>query len=174
VILATPATEAARLAGDVAPAWSALAAGLAHEPIATLQLRAPARSWVAPMLALPHDAARRPAQFAFRGAVGRDGSECVTLVVSAAGAWLERGSAALAEAACAQWREARDIPPDAPVDCIDLRVDRRATFRCAAGARRPPAAIAPGLLAAGDYVDGPYPATLEAAVRAGEAAVARF
>jgi hypothetical protein len=32
--------------------------------------------------------------------------------------------------------------------------------------------VAPGLAAAGDYVDGPYPATLEAAVRSGEAAVA--
>lgn len=32
-------------------------------------------------------------------------------------------------------------------------------------------AIAPGLVAAGDYVEGPYPATLEGAVRAGEAAV---
>jgi predicted NAD/FAD-dependent oxidoreductase len=30
--------------------------------------------------------------------------------------------------------------------------------------------IAPGLLAAGDHVAGPYPATLEAAVRSGVAA----
>ena len=30
---------------------------------------------------------------------------------------------------------------------------------------------APGLLAAGDYVQGPYPATLEGAVRSGQAAV---
>jgi monoamine oxidase len=28
--------------------------------------------------------------------------------------------------------------------------------------------VAPGLFAAGDYVAGPYPATLEGAVRAGE------
>ncbi|MDP3604157.1 MAG: FAD-dependent oxidoreductase, partial [Polaromonas sp.] len=27
--------------------------------------------------------------------------------------------------------------------------------------------LAPGLLACGDYVDGPYPATLEGAVRSG-------
>jgi monoamine oxidase len=32
--------------------------------------------------------------------------------------------------------------------------------------------IAPGLVAAGDYVEGPYPATLEGAVRAGEVAAA--
>jgi predicted NAD/FAD-dependent oxidoreductase len=30
--------------------------------------------------------------------------------------------------------------------------------------------IAPGLLACGDYIDGPYPATLEGAVRSGLAA----
>ena len=38
---------------------------------------------------------------------------------------------------------------------------------------RPPASIAPGLAAAGDYVDGPYPATLEGAVRSGQRAAAR-
>ena len=36
----------------------------------------------------------------------------------------------------------------------------------------PPPAIAAGLWACGDYVEGPYPATLEGAVRAG-VAVAR-
>ena len=38
------------------------------------------------------------------------------------------------------------------------------------GLERPAALIAPGLFAAGDYVQGPYPATLEAAVRSGVAA----
>ena len=31
-------------------------------------------------------------------------------------------------------------------------------------------AVAPGLFACGDYLDGPYPATLEGAVRSGIAA----
>jgi hydroxysqualene dehydroxylase len=35
---------------------------------------------------------------------------------------------------------------------------------------RPPAAIAPGLVACGDYVDGPYPSTLEGAIRSALAA----
>ena len=34
--------------------------------------------------------------------------------------------------------------------------------------------IAPGLLACGDYVDGPYPATLEGAVRSAQALAARL
>jgi len=48
-----------------------------------------------------------------------------------------------------------------------VAADKRATFRCTPGLRRPPAAIAAGLWAAGDYVAGPYPATLEGAVRSG-------
>jgi monoamine oxidase len=48
--------------------------------------------------------------------------------------------------------------------------ERRATFRCVPLLNRPAARIAPGLWAAGDYVAGPYPATLEGAVRSGLAA----
>jgi len=51
-----------------------------------------------------------------------------------------------------------------------VRADKRATFRCTAGVVRPPRDILPGLQAAADWVAGPYPATLEAAVLAGEAA----
>ena len=50
-------------------------------------------------------------------------------------------------------------------------VEKRATFACTPGLQRPAAAIAHGLWAAGDYVEGPYPATLEGAVRSGIAAV---
>ena len=49
--------------------------------------------------------------------------------------------------------------------------EKRATFRCTPLLDRPPASVAPALVAAGDYVQGPYPATLEGAVRSGEAAV---
>ncbi|MEX1166485.1 MAG: desaturase, partial [Hydrogenophaga sp.] len=50
-------------------------------------------------------------------------------------------------------------------------VEIRATFACTAGLVRPSQTIAPGLFAAGDYVAGPYPATLESAVRNGRSAV---
>jgi hypothetical protein len=94
----------------------------------------------------------------------------VTLVASAAGRWLERGSDRMAAAAVWQYREAFGIAADEAVECIDLRADRRATFRCTPGAARPAPAVAPGLAAAGDYVQGPYPATLEGAVLSGEEA----
>jgi hypothetical protein len=51
-------------------------------------------------------------------------------------------------------------------------VEKRATFACTPGLQRPSSFIAPGLLACGDYVAGPYPATLEGAVRSACAAVA--
>jgi predicted NAD/FAD-dependent oxidoreductase len=51
-----------------------------------------------------------------------------------------------------------------------VRADKRATFRCTPGVARPAMDILPGLRAAGDWVAGPYPATLESAVLAGEAA----
>ena len=49
--------------------------------------------------------------------------------------------------------------------------ERRATFTCRPGVRRPPSRIAERLAAAGDYVDGPYPSTIEGAVRAGRLAL---
>ncbi len=170
VILATPATEAARLARDAAPSWADVAAALAHEPIVTLVLHAPPRAWPAAMLALDADATRRPAQFAFKLGPQDEAFDRVTLVASAAGEWLARGRDALVAAAIAQYRAEFGIADGAGVTCASVRADRRATFRCSAGVARPPMAIAPGLFAAADFVAGPYPATLEAAVMAGEAA----
>jgi hypothetical protein len=57
---------------------------------------------------------------------------------------------------------------------VQTVVERRATFACIPGLRRPAAKIAQRLLACGDYVAGPYPATLEGAVRSGLEAVARL
>ena len=170
VIVATPASEAARLTQTLAPAWSASAAALAHEPIVTVTLTAPKRAWPAPMLALDSDDATRPAQFAFKLGEQPADVDRVTLVVSAAGTWLARGSDAVAAAALAQYRAAFGIGAAEVVELVSVRADKRATFRCSAGVVRPTRAILPRLQAAADYVAGPYPATLEAAVLAGEAA----
>ena len=170
VILATPASEAARLTRDIAPAWSGIAGALAHEPIVTITLTAPPRAWPAPMLALDSDDTTAPAQFAFKLGEQPAHADRVTLVVSAAGRWLERGNDAVATAALAQYRRAFGLRGDEAIALTSVRADKRATFRCGAGVVRPAMDILPGLRAAADYVDGPYPATLEAAVRAGEAA----
>jgi hydroxysqualene dehydroxylase len=172
VIVATPATEAARLTQTLAPEWSAAAGALAHEPIVTITLTAPKRAWPAPMLALDSDESTRPAQFAFKLGDQPIGLDRVTLVVSAAGTWLARGSDTVAAAAVAQYRAAFGIVAAENVDLVSVRADKRATFRCNAGVERPSREILPRLQAAADYVAGPYPATLEAAVLAGEAAAA--
>jgi hypothetical protein len=53
---------------------------------------------------------------------------------------------------------------------IQTIVEKRATFACTPQVQRPPMAVAPGLVRAGDQVQGPYPATLEGAMRSGWAA----
>lgn len=167
VVLATSAKEAGRLAAPHAPEWARSLAALQHEPIATVVLDAPGARLAAPMVCLPDG----PAQFAFdQGALGaRPGR--FTFVVSGAAPWLEHGTAALVQEVMDQAQTAWLTPPAATAPlmraCI---VERRATFRCVAGLRRPQQVLAPGLVAAGDYLDGPYPATLEAAVRSGVSA----
>ena len=169
-ILATPASEAARLTAGIAPAWSTTAAALTHEPIVTVTLTAPKRAWPAPMLALVSDDTIAPAQFAFKLGEQPANADRVTLVVSAAGRWLERGSDVVAAAVVEQYRRSFGVRDDEPVELASVRADKRATFRCSAEVVRPGSGILPGLHAAADYVAGPYPATLEAAVLAGEAA----
>jgi squalene-associated FAD-dependent desaturase len=170
VVLACSATEAARLTRPLVPAWSAQAAALHYEPIVTVYLR---DAWPAaglPLFALD-GSVDAPAQFAFDlGAL--DGPAGVSAwVVSGAAQALKPGLHVLAEATRRQalaLRGGRQGQP--PPVLVHVAAERRATFRCTPALRRPPAAIAPGLLAAGDYVAGPYPATLEGAVRAGRAA----
>jgi hydroxysqualene dehydroxylase len=165
LVLACSAGEAARLAASVAPAWSATAATLRFEPIVTVYLQALGAGLAVPMMALV-DGPDAPAQFAFDlGALGgRDGE--FAFVVSGARRWVDSGIDELERAVL---RQARALVP-APTLLRSL-VEKRATFRCTPGLRRPETAIAPGLFAAGDYVAGPYPATLEGAVRSGEAAI---
>lgn len=166
VVLATPSTEAARLvagSGIAADDWVADAQALAFEAIATVYATGGPRLPL-PMLALrPGPGA--PAQFVFdRGQLGGpDG--LLAFVVSAS----PRGKddierEVLAQAAALGWT----LRP------LQTVVEKRATFACLPGLRRPPADIAAGLWACGDYVEGPYPATLEGAVRTGLAVAERL
>ena len=53
--------------------------------------------------------------------------------------------------------------------------EKRATFACTPGLRRPDNRTAlAGLWLAGDYTDGPYPATLESATRSGVGAARKL
>ena len=93
-------------------------------------------------------------------------------MISGAGNWLAQGQAALVTAVLAQAAAALQPAARLPnLKLLRVMAEKRATFACSPGLLRPPARLAPGLLAAGDYVQGPYPATLEGAVRSGEDAV---
>jgi squalene-associated FAD-dependent desaturase len=168
VVLACPNREAARLvqaSGVDAGAWWECAQGLAHEAVTTVYAMGAATPLPLPMLAL-RSGPGAPAQFVFdRGQLGGPAGLLAFVVSASAGGndTLERQ--VLAQAAGLGWTGLT------PVQTV---VERRATFACTPGLRRPAAEIAQCLLACGDYVAGPYPATLEGAVRSGLDAVARL
>jgi hydroxysqualene dehydroxylase len=165
VIIATSPKEAARLVEPIAPAWSRVAAGLRYEPIVTVYLHADKARLAAPMLAL-RASDEAPAQFVFdRGQLGGPAG-LLAFVISGAALWVERGAAATEQATLAQARTALGLNPSV----VKTLTEKRATFRCTPGLERPSMRIAGGLFAAGDHIDGPYPATLEGAVRHGLAA----
>jgi squalene-associated FAD-dependent desaturase len=166
VVLAATPTESARLALEIAPTWAQRATELRYEPIVTVYLRSPGTRLPEPMLAL-HSDPQAPAQFVFdRGQLG--GPEgLLAFVVSGAQPWVERGLHATSQAALAQAGSALAGHLRGPLQLVHTIAEKRATFRCTPGLQRPAALIAPGLMAAGDHVDGPYPATLEGAVRSG-------
>jgi hypothetical protein len=171
VILAAGPTESARLAAPHAPDWALRAQALRHEPIVTVLLHAPGARLPQPMLAL-QEGPESPAQFLFDLGRLRDPNRepqaagVLAAVVSGAASWVERGLSTTAEAARAQVRAQLGI--EATV--LRTLCEKRATFLCTPGLQRAPKAVAPGLWAAGDHIDGPYPATLEGAVRSGLAA----
>jgi hydroxysqualene dehydroxylase len=171
-VLACTAKEAARLAHPHAPTWAAAARALPYEPIITVYARCDGARLAAPMMALqagPH----APAQFVFdHGALG-GAPGLFAFVISGAKTWVDTGLPATEAAVLAQARTA--FAPSTwpqPLTAVSTLAEKRATFACVPGLLRPAACIAAGLLAAGDYIEGPYPATLEGAVRSGEAAAA--
>ncbi len=186
VILACSATEAARLAQTTNPAWARCAAAVQYQSIVTVyaargnpssaDIAPPARARTLlshPMIALASDE-RHPAQFVFDYAHLGGPSGRLGFVVSGANSWLERGLDAVVAATLDQARTLRSHgQPWASSLMVEHAVaERRATFACTPTLDRPAASVAAGLFAAGDYVEGPYPATLEGAVRAGRRAAA--
>jgi len=172
ITLACPSWEAARLvdglastAGLAAAArWSATANALRFEAITTVYAHASGARLPLPMLAL-RNTAEHPAQFVFdRGQL--DGQQgLLAFVVSAS-----NGNRALIEQQVLQQAAAQlGLSGLRPAQTV---VEKRATFACTPGLQRPAMQVLPGLTACGDYVDGPYPATLEGAVLSGTAVAA--
>jgi hypothetical protein len=106
-----------------------------------------------------------PAQFVFdRSQLGGPDGLLAWVVSASDGDAATLQAQVVAQASALGWR----------AEPLKTVVERRATFACTPALRRPAIDVAPGLLACGDYVDGPYPATLEGAVRAAAQAVARL
>ena len=163
VLLACPPWEAERLVaatGVPAGPWLQAVRGLAHEPIATVYVHGGPRLPL-PMLALRSSTAA-PAQFVFdRSQLGGPAGVLAFVASASQGDARTLESAVLAQAHALGWR----------VRPLKTVIEKRATFACTPGVVRPPASIAPGLWACGDYIEGPYPATIEGAVRAALEAV---
>lgn len=162
VLLACPPLEAARLvegAGVPAADWLGATRQLQHEALTTVYAHAPGARLAQPMLALRATAAF-PAQFVFdRGQLGGPTGLLAFVVSASVG-----DGAHLTQQVLAQAGQQLGM---GQLQAVQTIVEKRATFACTPGLQRPAARIAPGLLACGDYIDGPYPATLEGAVRSG-------
>ena len=105
---------------------------------------------------------RYPAQFVFdRDQItpASEASRLLAFVIS-----VHQGERSALEAAIVE--QAKD-QLGLTVKPLKTIVEKRATLACTPALVRPPARIAPGLVACGDYIGGPYPATLEGAMRSG-------
>jgi hydroxysqualene dehydroxylase len=166
-IIATPATEAARLVGtlarsDATQAWATSAQALQFEAITTVYAHSATAQLPHTVMAL-YSNAQQPAQFVFDRSALTGQRGVLAFVVSASSG----DAATLEQQVIAQGKAQLGLADLQPIKTI---VEKRATFACTPGLQRPAMRITPGLLACGDYVDGPYPATLEGAVRSGLAA----
>ncbi|WP_402718124.1 hydroxysqualene dehydroxylase HpnE [Janthinobacterium rivuli] len=117
-------------------------------------------------------------QFVFdRGQLDAGQAGLLAVVISASGNAAEQGHGPLAHAIAAQLAQVLQRPELAQPAWTQLITEKRATFACTPELARPGNASGmPGLLLAGDYTANEdrtqdYPATIEAAVRSGVAAV---
>ena len=169
VLLACPPWETARLTANIAPQWAEKCVALPHTAIATVYLRCEDESFNGlsqPMVAL-HSGPNAPAQFVFDKGALSDQKGLLAAVVSACST--ERH--ALAEQVHAQLTQQLGLHR---LEVIQTVVEKRATLACTPMLDRPEPFVTNQLWACGDYICGPYPSTLEGAVRSGQQVVAQL
>jgi squalene-associated FAD-dependent desaturase len=154
----------------------ARAADYAYESITTVYL-----GFRGARMALPHGLIRlddSPGQWLFaRDDILRDAAprapaldQLLAVVISTGGAHDTMAQPALVDACVAQLRRARPALADAAWS--QVIAERRATYACTPALAHPAPRLSSRLWLAGDYAYPAFPATLEAAVRSGEAAAA--
>lgn len=170
VVMACTSSEAARLVAPLDVAWAAQARALRYEPIVSMVMECAGASLPAPMVMLRGG----PAQFVFDHSTYGGPPGRWVFVVSGAKDCVDVGREATEQATLLQ-AHAQLAPyiGRSTLTPVSTMTEKRATFSCTPNLQRPRRQVLHGLLAAGDYVAGPYPATLEGAVRSGrEAALA--
>jgi hypothetical protein len=185
LLLACPPWEAARLTAQINPSWSQTAATLQHLAITTVYLHCADPRFQGldrPMMALHSDSetmdtpqtttaeAHRtagPAQFIFdRGALTQQAGVLACVVSASVGT-----REALATQVLHQVQQQLGLTH---LSVLQTVVEKRAALACTPQLERPTAFIAPQVWACGDYVAGPYPSTLEGAVRSGQEVVTQL
>lgn len=178
VIIATGPDQAQRLLESTGNAEALSAANshfnFSYEPITTCYLQYPEELRLPrPFFALIDDTTRKHwGQFVFdRGQLHTDQRGLMAVVVSASSQAIEISHAELAENIALQLAKEFQLPLLAKPVWHQIISEKRATFSCTPRLRRPVNQTGiSGLLIAGDYTEGDYPATLEAAVRSGKKA----
>ncbi|MCU6501224.1 hydroxysqualene dehydroxylase HpnE [Rugamonas sp. A1-17] len=180
VVLATGASQAATLLHGIPDCdTSALCSQLtAFEPeaITTCYLQYDAATRLElPFFALLDDPDNHQwGQFVFdRGQLDAGQAGLLAVVISASGSAAAQSQDLLAEAVAVQLAAVFQRPELGRPKWFKVITEKRATYACAPGVARPANDSGlPGLVIAGDYTAGDYPATLESAVRSGVAAAA--
>jgi len=160
VILAVAPQHLAGLAAAIPELESAVhdVAGYHYQPIATGYVQYdPGFRLASPLFAL----ADGPAQFVFDRGQSHGQAGLLAFVSSAtanlSADWLTRAEAQL-----------RRITRPGPARWRKRIIEKQATYACVPGMPRPSVRTAhPRIFLAGDYTEGPYPATLESATRSG-------
>jgi squalene-associated FAD-dependent desaturase len=172
VLAAAPVASAALLSQlEASKALAAQLDAFEPEPITTCYLQYPPGTRLqAPFLALIDDAANsRWGQFVFdRGQLDARQDGLFAVVISASGAASELPQDELAASIASQLANDLCQPSLANPAWSRVITEKRATYACTPGLQRPANETPlPGLVLAGDYTAGEYPATLEMAVRSG-------
>lgn len=127
-----------------------------------------------PFFALADDPLRQHwGQFVFdRGQLNQSDRGVLSVVVSASQEALHIERHTLGQQIALQLANQLGMPLLAAPRWQQIVSEKRATFSCTPGLKRPSNTTRlPGLFLAGDYTEGDYPATLEMAVRSGQSAV---
>ena len=175
LVIATPAWDAAHLLEKFNSTWASTTQQLKYETIATVYVQGPLDFKLPqPMLAL-RTTEGSPAQFAFdRGQIYTEANTpgLLAFVVSANKLSKEDVThQVMGQFSALLIQLGQDALRIEAFKVIQTVVEKRATFACVPNLKRPSARPCQGITVCGDYVEGPYPATLEGAIISGIQAV---